>query len=603
MEFKLIAPKRPSLDDVLLYEVRARGLPADDLVWFVQAFVEEAKLTASEETLLAFCSRSRWAQSDDLNELLQRWEQLLSRLVATWSASHDLADLMLDLISPLWYTGGGETIRSPKAGYPDIPLIPQSIAQRAIAECKRRKLDLTAAASKETYTGEVRRLIALLDKEGLLDADKVVQSSLPRLLQLADAKSLINGQRFLHDLQDHQRAAELPLYWLRNDPERFGRVFLPWLDRVGPAERGKWACAFCAGFSAASAWVRTTSVWFENPPVRSPRFLRVAQDASVAHVEAQRLSLELIQAVFDRLDHWRRTATAPMTWDEARAWMACYMMRSSADTHEWYESILPEAGAVALEQLGRMRPIVRNSTGSSGGSLPQGWSEHLSHCVQAAEEAGLWWEALERLLLLFRELRVPAVLSNLRYWYEHPEAKQGEGSPTPEQPPKYWSLIPRLIARTIHGAASHYSESDESLTELRTRFAEFCINRISSRKGSSQPAESDPYWRAAYIGALGELYCNPSGRGHQAIYTMILENKNEDSEVKEIAKAVYDDLRHARKLPNQISPRVALFSAFLWLRQAHLICTDGRQPSGDMSIILLQEVRRTTEPLTPQEVE
>lgn len=589
MEFRFIAPKRPSLEDVLLHEVRARSLPADDLAWFVQAFVDEAKLTSSEENLLLFSSRSRWTAGEDLRELLQHWDRLLAELVQTWEKSHDLADLMLELMSPLWWT--------------ESATINVGIARAALAECKRRKLDLTVAASKETNTAEVRRLIALLDNEGLVDADMVVASSIPKLVELAGAKSLSNGNRRLNDHPELKRAAEPALFWLQNDPARFGRAFLPWLDGLEPTDRGRWSCAFCAGYSATSEQIRSPDAW-NGDLARGTRSRAGDPSENLDDLrEGRGQSLELLRAVFDRLDHWRQSTKTPMTWDEARAWMACYLMRSSRDAPEWFEAMRPQAGAIGLEQLGRMRPIVRERTEGPECCSPQGWSEHLSNCVQTAEEAGLWWEALERLLLLFRELRVPAVLSDLRYWYEHPTAKQGDSSSAPEQPPKYWSLIPRLIARTIHGAASHYDEADRSLTELRTRFAEFCVNRISSRKGSNAPAESDPYWRAAYIGALGELYCNPSGRAHQAIYTMILQRDSEEADVREIAKSVYDDLRHARQLPNQVSARMALFSAFVWLRQAHLITTAHCQPSGDLNVTLVQEVRRTTEPLTPQEVE
>jgi len=178
------------------------------------------------------------------------------------------------------------------------------------------------------------------------------------------------------------------------------------------------------------------------------------------------------------------------------------------------------------------------------------------------------WAALKRLLLLFASLRVAAVGRDLRYWDEPGNAAQ---------PPKPWSVVPEQIAAVFH-SLSNEEQRDPPLAELREQLARFALDRLKTRDGvpADKPAfvdedliEDRPVWRECYIRAVRELRCNPRGKGHHVLHWV--SQHDPQPEVREIAKTVGREVRHDATLAPGISPRVPLFAAFWWLRQAHLL--------------------------------
>jgi len=186
------------------------------------------------------------------------------------------------------------------------------------------------------------------------------------------------------------------------------------------------------------------------------------------------------------------------------------------------------------------------------------------------------WKCLRSLLLAFTEMRAPAVASDLRPW---PEADR-------ETPPYPFSQIPMWITTTMYPQNLRDElKRDPHLQGLREAFAEFCLDRLKTRKIQSRRnvagthyaderfVEPRRTWRRCYVQAVAALRVNPGGRAHRTLFW--LSKNDPDETVQTLAKKAHGQIRHLnRNRPNLdrgTSPRRPLFEAFWWLRQAHLL--------------------------------
>lgn len=253
------------------------------------------------------------------------------------------------------------------------------------------------------------------------------------------------------------------------------------------------------------------------------------------------------------------------------------------------KSLKGEALALAGEDLARMRKVF--AAANEPGDTPQAreyirtcW-HFYNCCMVAARHKGIW-TCLKPLLLAIRQLATPCVTSDLRYWVEPQLA---------ERPPEPWSELPRLAVGTVHGFARHAESTDPDLCELREDFARFCLDRLTDKwtaaERDSAKAETrartdadmvEPVaaWRYCLVRAIADLRANPEGRGHRALHWS--SQNDPDAAVREAAHRAYETIRHARGLPERVSPRRAVISALWWWRQAHLLGL-GIQPDRDLA--------------------
>ena len=105
--------------------------------------------------------------------------------------------------------------------------------------------------------------------------------------------------------------------------------------------------------------------------------------------------------------------------------------------------------------------------------------------------------------------------------------------------------------------------------------------------------EPNADWRHCYVRAVRELRVNPGKRGH---HTLHWSSQHDPSPaVREAARVAYHEISSYVKLEEGRSPRSAIFAAYWWLRQAHLLAL-GIQPDADgAQRTRIKELRRTKE--------
>ena len=249
----------------------------------------------------------------------------------------------------------------------------------------------------------------------------------------------------------------------------------------------------------------------------------------------------------------------------------------------------------AAKHIGFLRKVLRETPKRFAGDDSTGEIVDFYHdaflvlCIFAPP-----WKRLKPLLLVFTEMTVPAITSDLRPWPE----------PDRDPPPHPYSKIPLWIEIAMYPQnLQDEIKRDPYLQELREEFATFCLGRLKTKvKKAAGYTDADfteprPLWRQGYVQALAALRVNPGGRAHRTVFWLF---KNDpDSTVRNLAKKVHRRIRHLdRKKPNLddgASPRRPLFEAFWWLRQAHLL-TLGKEidESGAMRT-RRKELHRTRE--------
>lgn len=226
-----------------------------------------------------------------------------------------------------------------------------------------------------------------------------------------------------------------------------------------------------------------------------------------------------------------------------------------------------------LKSAGKILGVLKNTLSSEDYHKMQGSFdyEYYNAVLGFVRYTSGVWNALKILLINLAILEEPCVGIDLRYWDE----------PNRRRPPEYpWRWIPDRIAGLIHSLEEEQSH-DLKLNSLRTSFAEFCLSRLKTKNNShfmqesKSPIADDSFvepraiWREAYAKAVLELKTNPKGKGHHILYWVSKNDPHDD--VRKAAKSAYKVLRHSPRWPDDLSPRRALFGAFWWLRQAHLI--------------------------------
>lgn len=249
----------------------------------------------------------------------------------------------------------------------------------------------------------------------------------------------------------------------------------------------------------------------------------------------------------------------------------------------------------AARHIGMLRAVLRDSPKvfeekNSAGEVSDFYRKAFDILLKFAAP----WKRLKPLLLVFTEMNVPAVTSDLRPWPE----------PDRDPPPHPYSEIPRWIEIAMYPQNLRAElDRDPHLQELREEFATFCLGRLKTKaKKQTDYTNADftdprPMWRQCYVQALAALRVNPGGRAHRTVFWLL--NNDPDATVRGLAKKAHKKIRHLdRKKPNLddgASPRRPLFEAFWWLRQAHLL-TLGKEidESGAMRT-RRKELHRTRE--------
>ncbi len=283
--------------------------------------------------------------------------------------------------------------------------------------------------------------------------------------------------------------------------------------------------------------------------------------------------------------------------DGARATTAIRQAALLCATHALEKGVdLGPASQLALRQaagieLASMRTILARAHEPEAAVEFKRLRDVWFSCSLALFENVRLWDAVRPYLLAFRSLSAPSVTPGLRYW--HSLRRQDKA----DQPPQPWCQVPDTLAVCFHDSARKEEELDEAMIDLRTRFADFCLSRLRSRKDSDTPIEPDPVWRKAYIAAALELKINPmninhnKGRGHHTLYHA--SHRDPDAGVRKAAHGAYAIMRRSPELGDQ-SPRKAFFHAFWHLRWAHMESLGLQVDRAAAEATRQREVRRTT---------
>ncbi|HVY61327.1 MAG TPA: hypothetical protein VHF22_06720 [Planctomycetota bacterium] len=221
----------------------------------------------------------------------------------------------------------------------------------------------------------------------------------------------------------------------------------------------------------------------------------------------------------------------------------------------------------ARRALGQLRALLERAPSAEAKQEFERARYHLSDAVVVLGLFDGLWPALKPLLLALRALRARGVARDLRYWSED-LLERSDPLPQP------WSWVAERFGGAIHTFSRYEEPRDLGLTRVREAFAEFCLERLKSETGKPgmPPVEESPIWRQCLVQAIRELRVNPRGRGHHVLH--FCEANDPDEEVRKDARIAYDEMRRGVTLPPGSSPRRALFAAFWWLRQAHVLTVD-----------------------------
>lgn len=242
---------------------------------------------------------------------------------------------------------------------------------------------------------------------------------------------------------------------------------------------------------------------------------------------------------------------------------------------------------LALAELGEVRTVLR---GPEAEAFLKDHGNYLTEAVffPPRTDAAALWGVLRRLFLALRELRDRGVPLDLRTW----------GEPGLEPVPRPWNWVPDHIARVLELLLGRELERDPELKELRRELAKFCLDRIKTREkvrpdhpiADEAFVEPNPTWRAAYVNAVKELHPNLGERGHHALTWS--RDHDPDEDVRAAAKSAAEVVRHGHGLPRNTSARRAMFAAFWWLRQAHVVSLGGEVDAEGAQRTFRKEMRR-----------
>ncbi|MCI0676071.1 MAG: hypothetical protein L0Y42_09890 [Phycisphaerales bacterium] len=311
---------------------------------------------------------------------------------------------------------------------------------------------------------------------------------------------------------------------------------------------------------------------------------------------------DAVVPLFEQLEQRRENANVDGLPPEfIEAWLRFAWMAYDQRSERLDENLRRQVVSTASSELGRMRPSFRAADLPQNEKPFEGSHHHFQCCVHITFDFGGLWAGMKPLILALRALSARAVGDDLRYWDDGIR----------ENAPRPWNRIPMALTSMFHHYAGREEQRDPNLELLRSEFARFCLEGLKSRQGSKTESalsagelvESHPTWRRCFIRAAEALCVNPGESKHKGHHILNWSRQNDpDPLVREAATIAYGKLRHQPRLPEGMSPRRAVITAFWWLRQAHLlalnpdmeICGPGAQRTLEM------EVRRTAEKLDKQ---
>lgn len=262
--------------------------------------------------------------------------------------------------------------------------------------------------------------------------------------------------------------------------------------------------------------------------------------------------------------------------------------RFAADLGEAAAAALPDdyvdLSKLAFEALGRMRTLfLGEGAAKAFGDARDYLQAAMLFALETQPNASVW-DVLRRLLLALRALPVQSVPDNL---WAGPESG-------PELMPNPWWWVPERVNWLFGRYLKRELVLDPELKKLRVELAQFCLDRLKSKKSEPgmplEMVEPDPQWREAYVYAARELHAALGARGHR----VLVWSKANDPEprVREAADLAEDVVRREQSLPDNKSPRRVMLAAFWWLRQAHVLALGGSVDKAGAQETFQKEVRR-----------
>lgn len=444
---------------------------------------------------------------------------------------------------------------------------------------------------------EVFAVIELLTEVAALDFAKVVDIG----SVMADAVA-----RWPADFEPdgpRQAATWHPFTARVDSPRRFE----PWLLALGPKALGPLLATLQsapddAGFAAIALGVRCSiERWLALGVGHWTYFDRAGALLGDA-------AMPWFRAIHDRAVRAGATSCVPLR----RAWLwfaqcafeaSCPPDRRRPDTADALQ--LEAVLRAAAEDLAALRKLLRRAAPAPSGDGERSAAaefvahqDHLGVCLGLLFRFGGIWRGLKPMLLAWRDLPVPGVSSDLRYWGE-------AGLPT--QPPQPWSDLVAWPINLFHFHVRHEQAEDPRLDALRGEIAKYCLERLRDRLKPEQRrtgvplvndamVERSPEWRYCLVRAVAALGIDPDGRGHRTLH--MSASRDPDEEVREAARDAYQRMRRDVGLPADVSPRRAVLSALWWMRQAHLLALridvdlDGAQRTRIKELTRTKEIER-----------
>jgi hypothetical protein len=181
------------------------------------------------------------------------------------------------------------------------------------------------------------------------------------------------------------------------------------------------------------------------------------------------------------------------------------------------------------------------------------------------EKTGNVWKALKPLLLAFRASKKVLLTDSLNEYFSSPLFIMITSFFDIEDKGELIDLRYNMandLADYLKPAKKERQEEDYTEIERKERGKGFDLSYT----------EPSPFWRYAYIRALGDLSVKTDKRGHFFNELLKTASKKDPSEkVRAAARKVTRELRAIRRGYSGNNHKKYLFEAFWWLRQAHML--------------------------------
>lgn len=447
-------------------------------------------------------------------------------------------------------------------------------AARFVKACGTQSLDFTSCFSSDAFRDELkgmspgnalRHQLALarwLGGHGLLQPERLCEMG--QLDHIGSTFGWRGGQTIVSAEVETQAAdIKSPAFWVIMGE----KYFWPMLSTCLSEANDEAACRITCGIVATISCLSRTMI---------TGLFDLGQGR------------EILRHLFDDLD--RRVGIDPRraTEDLRRTWLRLALELRGGNLEMLPEEVRGRLKSGADFEMGRLRILLRDSADPKAAEKFTELRPVYDAAINTLLELCPLWDAMRPLLLALRELRVPSVAADMRYWTD---------SWRTQVAPEPWCWVPQELVSGFHALASREQEQDRELSGLRSRFAKYCLEKLKPRDADRRPLEPNDDWRWAYIRAARELRVNPEGNGHRILHQVAANDP--DPGVREEAKAAYNEFRHGPGIPVGMSPRRVVTNAFIWLFQAHFLSTNPSDVVMDLPGVqrTREEIaRRTTEP-------